>query len=109
LGSPSLVARRLRSILDQRYIADRLLVGRFNAVGGAIQYESGETIFTGSNPEAVAAGAEYPLVALGGGTPSIAKTVKWGQDALVTDEAIARLRINASERALVKLANQNDK
>lgn len=109
LGNPNLVARRLRTILEQRYIADRLLTGRYNAAGGAIQYEGGETNGTDRDPEAVAPGSEYPLVTLSGGTPSIAKTVKWGQDALVTDEALGRLRLNAAERGLTKLANQNVK
>lgn len=109
LGSPSLVARRLRTILEQRYIADTLLTGRYDASGGAVQYESGETNGTDRDPEAVAPGSEYPLVTLSSGTPSIAKTVKWGQDALVTDEALKRLRLNAAERGLTKLANQNVK
>lgn len=109
LNSPTLVARRLRTILEQRYIADALLSGRFNVVGGAVQYETGESIFTTDNPRAVAPGAEYPLTTAGAGTSSIAKTVKWGQDTLVTDESIARQNMSPVERALQKLANQNVK
>lgn len=107
LQSPSLVARRLRTLLEQRYIADALLTGRFTVSGGAIQYETGEEIFTDEDPRAVSPGGEYPLTTLGTGTASLAKTVKWGQDALVTDEAIKRQQMDPVNRALTKLANQN--
>lgn len=107
LGSPALVSRRLRTLLDQRYISDRLLTGRFVAVGGAIQYETGESVFTEDDPEAVAPGGEYPLTTAGTGTASIAKTVKWGQDSPVTDESINRLRLSAADRAMTKLVNQS--
>lgn len=109
LTSPTLVARRLRTLLEQRYISDALLTGRFTAAGGAVQYETGESIFLGENPRAVPPGSEYPLVTVGSGVASIVKTVKWGQDALITDEAISRQQMNPVNRALVKLANQNVK
>lgn len=109
LNSPTMVARRLRTILEQRYIADTLLSGRFTVTGGAVQYETGETIYTADNPRAVSPGSEYPLTGLATGTASIAKTVKWGQDTEVTDEAIARQNMQPVDRALTKLANQNVK
>jgi hypothetical protein len=109
LNNPTLLARRLGTLVEQRYIADALLTGRYNAAGGAITYETGETIFTADDPLSVAPGAEYPLTTVATGTASIAKTVKWGQDALVTDEAIARQAMDPVNRALTKLANQNVK
>lgn len=109
LANPTLVARRLRTLLEQRYIADTLLSGRFNVEGGAVTYETGESIFSGENPRAVAPGAEYPLVSPATGTASIAKTVKYGQDALITDESIKRRQMDPVNRALLKLANQNVK
>lgn len=109
LNNPTLVARRLRTLLEQRYIADALLTGRFNVEGGAVTYETGESIFSGENPRAVAPGAEYPLVSPATGAASIAKTVKWGQDALVTDESVKRRQMDPVNRALTKLANQNVK
>lgn len=107
MQSPPLVARRLRGLVEQRYIADALLKGRFEATGGGIFYESGEPIGSGENPRAVSAGGEYPLVSLGGGALSGAKTTKWGQDTEIYDEAIARLKRNPVDRGLTKLANQN--
>jgi len=109
LNSPTLVARRLRELVEQRYIADALLSARLNVEGGAVVYETGESIFTGDNPRAVAPGAEYPLTGLPSGVASVAKTVKWGQDTKVFDEAIKRQGMRPVDRAFTKLANQNVK
>jgi hypothetical protein len=109
LKTPSVISRRIRTLLEQRYIADFLLTGRFKAVGGSILYESGEEIFTSDDPEAIAPGGEYPLTRAEIGELLAAKTTKWGQDVPVTDEAIARLGINPVERAFTKLVNRSVK
>jgi hypothetical protein len=107
LQQPTLVAKRLQTLLMLRYISDALLPQRLRAAGGSVTWESGEPIGTGEAPRAVAPGAEYPLVSLTGGTPSVASTVKWGQDTEVTDESISRQTIQPVNRALTRLANQN--
>lgn len=109
LKDPTLVARRLRTVAEQRYIADALLTGRFSADGGSIVYETGETIFADQNPRAVAPGAEYPITGVSEGTASIARTVNWGEDAIVTDASIARRKMDPVSRAFDKLVNQNVK
>ena len=109
LNDPTLIARRLRTLAEQRYIADTLLTGRFQVSGGAVLYETGETIFTADNPRAVAPGGEYPITTAPTGQASIAKTVKWGQDTFVTDESIARQRMQPVNKAMTKLVNQNVK
>jgi hypothetical protein len=107
LQDPAAVALRMRTILNRRYISDVLLKARLEVQGGAITWESGEPLTTAEAPRAVAPGAEYPLVKIASGTPQLAKTTKWGQDAEVTDEAIKRLKRNPVDRAFTKLANQN--
>lgn len=107
LKEPATVARRVQQLSDRRFIADFLLQERLQVAGGAITYESGEDLGTTGNPRAVAPGASYPLVSVTGGTPSVAKTTKWGQDAIITDEAIARQKVAPVNRALTKLVNQN--
>jgi hypothetical protein len=109
LNSPTLVARRLRTLLENRYIADYLLSQRFKVQGGAILYETGESIFTVDAPRQVAPGMEYPITTAATAAASLAATSKWGQDAKVTDEQIARTGMNPVNRALTKLANQNVK
>lgn len=109
LASPTQVSRRLRTLAEQRYIADAILTGRFQVSGGSILYETGETIFSDDAPLAVAPGSEYPLVTVGTGNASLAKVTKWGQDTIVTDEAIKRRLMDPVERAFVKMVNQNVK
>lgn len=109
LQNPTLIARRLRTLLEQRYIADSLLTGRFQVSGGAVLYETGESIFVPDNPRATAPGSEYPLTNPASGVASLAKTVKWGADALITDEAIKRQNIDPVNRAFLKLTNTNVK
>ena len=107
LKSPEILRRRLLDILTRKYIADYLLAGRFQAVGGAILYETGEEIVPADSAEAVAPGGEYPRTVLTSGELAAAKTVKWGLDTPVTDEAISRLGFSPVEKALRKLANGN--
>lgn len=105
LNSPTLVARRLRTIAEQRFIADVLLPQKFNTTSGSVIYETGETIYTDDAPAGVTPGSEYPLTAVSSGDASIVKTVKWGQDVEVTDEAISRQLMNPVERAFTKMVN----
>lgn len=107
LKQPNLVARRIRDISLQRYIADALLTGRFDAVGGSILYEDGAPLFDNDNPEAVAPGGEYPTTAAEAGKLYSAIVAKWGRDKIVTDEAIARLTMSPVERAFQTLVNTN--
>lgn len=106
LNSPALVARRLRDLASQRFISDVLLTARLNATGGSILYETGESIYSDRVPESVSPGAEYPVTTVGTGTPSLAKTEKWGHDSLITDESISRQNIDPVNRAMTKQVNQ---
>jgi len=106
LQRPDLIARRLRTIADQRFISDALLTGRFNVVGGAIQYEQSESIYTDRTPEVVRPLMEYPLAGIGLGPTQIAEVQKWGQDVPISDESIKRLVRNPVDRAFLKLVNQ---
>ena len=105
LANPTLVARRLRTLAEQRFISDALLTQRMQAQGGSVLYETGESIYTDTAPDGVSPGAEYPRTAVSHGTASLAKTTRWGSDVEVTDEAISRQLINPVDRAFEKLVN----
>lgn len=106
LQSPTAISRRLRTLAENRFISDALLTGRYPTAGGAVLYEQSESIYTDRAVESVSAGSEYPLTTVSTGTAQIAAVVKWGQDALVTDEAVKRLLMDPVNRALTKLVNQ---
>jgi hypothetical protein len=105
LNNPAAVMRRLRTLTENRFIADVLLSGRFQTTSGSILYEQSESIFTAKAPEAVAPGAQYPRTTAAPGTAALAAVVKWGQDVPVTDEQVGRYGGRAAEVALIKIAN----
>lgn len=105
MKTPSLILKRIQDLAAHKFIADYLLTGRFQAIGGAVLYETGEEIFPADSPEAVEPGAEYPITTMTSGELAAAKTKKWGQDTFVTDEAIERLLMNPVDKALLKLVN----
>lgn len=105
LNTPSLVARRMRTLAEQRLIATSILTGRETVSGGAISFEQNEGLYTDRAVEAVSPGGEYPITTVGDGTAQLAKTVKWGQDTFVTDEAAKRKAMSAVDKALLKLIN----
>lgn len=105
LNSPALVQRRLRTIAEQRFIADVLLSARYEVSGGSIMYEQSENMYTDVAPEGVAAGAQYPRSKGTPGPAALAAVTKWGQDVPITDEHVKRYGINAVNKALIQVKN----
>lgn len=105
LNSPALVQRELRTLVTQRFIADVLLSGRYQAAGGSLLYEQTESILTTKAPEAVAPGSEYPRSPATPGPAAVAGIVKWGQDVPITDEHVSRYGRRAVDVALIKVSN----
>lgn len=105
LANPRLIGRRVADITKMRFIADYLLQGRFDATGGGIFYETGEPVFAGDDPEAIAPLGEYPLVVLDDGSVVSAKTDKWGLDTIISDEKIARQGRTPVDRGILRVSN----
>lgn len=105
LNSPAAVARRLRTLAENRFIGDTLLTGRYQVQGGSLLYEQTEGLFTNRPPEIVNPGAEYPRSAASPGTAAMASVFKWGQDVPVTDEHIGRYGRRAVDVAMTKIVN----
>lgn len=105
LNTPTLVARRMRTLAEQRLIATSILTGRETVSGGAISFDQNEGLYTDRAVESVSPGGEYPLTTVGNGAAQLAKVVKWGQDTLVTDESAKRKAMSAVDKALLKLIN----
>jgi hypothetical protein len=105
LNSPAAVSRRLRSLAENRFIGDVLLTGRYQTQGGALLYETSETIFSQKAPEVVNPGAEYPRSTAVPGVALMASVSKWGQDVPITDEHIGRYGRRAVDVSLTKITN----
>lgn len=107
MNSPVVVQRLLRTLVQQRLIGDKLLAGRVDLTGsGSVVFEVAESIFSDFSSERVAALMEYPNTTDQPGTVSTANTDKWALATEVSDEAIARNRIDVVQRKLIKLANR---
>ncbi|MDQ2727987.1 MAG: hypothetical protein M3Y91_09035 [Actinomycetota bacterium] len=105
LAQPTLIQRMLRTMAEQRFIADAIFAGRATPNGGAIMYEQNESIFPDEAVEAVEPGGEFPLSTTSRGPAKIADVRKWGIDTEVTMESIMRLLMNPVDRAMFKLSN----
>lgn len=106
LNTPALVERALRTIVQQRFVADLILTGRVPAQGGAIMYEQNESIYADRTVlEDVMPGQEFPMSTVGTGPAAISTVKKWGIDTDVTLESVRRRRMNPVDRALLKLGN----
>lgn len=105
LNSPAAVQRRLRTIGENRFIADVLLSGRYEVSGGSLLYEQSESMYTSRAPSAVNAGAEYPRASAAPGPAALAGVTKWGQDVPITDEHVKRYGRRAVDVAMQKIIN----
>jgi hypothetical protein len=105
-NSPRLLARAMREFSSFRYIGGLLLPARVQTDSGSINYEEvGEAITASDTPTQVAPGSEYQLTQTANGTIATAAVAKWGQDTILTDEAISRLQFAAVAKSLNKLVN----
>lgn len=107
MKDPLWIARALRTLEQQMFVSDKIFTGQQFTESGAVGYEQNETIFADRSPKAVTPGSEYPLTPISTGPAQMANTVKWGQDAEVTDEAINRQKFAAIQRAFRKLVNSS--
>lgn len=106
LQSQTMFARRVRTIADQKFIADALLKGRFKSVGGSVLYETGDPLFAPDEPESIAPGGDYPRSQITAGELAAAKVAKWGRDNPVFDESIKRRGFDVVAKSLNQLVNQ---
>lgn len=105
LNDPLYIMRALRTLAEQMFVSNKLLSGQYFTNSGAVLYEQSETIYADRVPQAIAPGGEYPKTTISLGAAQLANTVKWGEDTEITDEAIAREKIDAVRRGFIKLAN----
>lgn len=107
LQSPTQLQRRLRTLEDMRFVADKILTQRFRSAGGAVLYEVSEPITTSRAVEAVSPGSTYPYAPALDGAAALAAVQNWGQATRLTDAAIKR-RIRGGDeldRVLRKVMN----
>jgi len=108
LKNPPQVERAITDLTRQRFVADELYAAGPQAVGGAVVYDqllTGGEFFTERDVEAIAPGADFPIVSEGIAEPLVAKAAKYGGAAVFTYEEIDRDRRDVLNRNLTKLRN----
>lgn len=106
MKTPTVLARRMRDITKEGFLADWLLTGRYAIQGGAIAYPTSDTSpFPKDNAEIVAPGSQYALTQMDGGQLAIAQSAKNGIATHVWDEEISRLLNSPVNDGLNILAN----
>ena len=105
LNNTPLVARRLRTLAEQRFVSTTVLTGRTTTSSGSMQFETNEGIYTDRAVEVIAPGSEYPLTTLTTGPIQQVSTQKWGQDSVFTDEAVSRYSMPIVGKGMQKLVN----
>lgn len=105
LNSTPLVARRLRTLAEQRFVSTSILTARTSTTSGSMQYETSEGIYADRAVEVIAPGSEYPLTTLATGPIQQVSTQKWGQDTIFTDEAVSRYNMPVVAKGMTKLVN----
>jgi len=107
LQSPTQIERRLRTLADMRFVADKILPQRFRSAGGAVLYEVSEPITTARSVQAVSPGSGYPYSPALDGAAALAAVQNWGQATRLTDAAIKRRARGGDEldRVLRKVLN----
>lgn len=107
MNNPVLIFRLLRTLVQQRLIADQILTGRVDLTGsGSAVFEVSESIFSDAAAERVAALQEYPLTTDTPGAVATVASEKWALATEISDELVARNRIDLITRKLLKLANR---
>lgn len=105
-NSTPLLARALRDLADLRYIGNLLLPNRVSTTSGSINWESpGEGITAADAPELVAPGAEYRLTTTANGAVNTSAVAKYGEDTVITDEAVSRFNFAALNKSILKMNN----
>lgn len=106
MKTPTVLTRRFKKLIDEHFIADFLLTGRYQVQGGAIAYPARDLdIYPDREPEVINPGAQYPLAQMDAGQLAIAHTAKRGLGTHVSDEEIARTLVNPVDDAFSYLSN----
>ncbi|MEU9888006.1 hypothetical protein [Sphaerisporangium sp. NPDC051011] len=107
LQSPTQLERRLRTLKDMKFVADRILKQKYRTRGGSLLYEVSEGITTTRPIQAVSPGSTYPYATTQDGQAALAAVQDWGQASRLTDAAIKRRVRGGDEldRVLRKLLN----
>lgn len=107
LQQPTRITTYLMDITLQRFIMDRLFTSAGGVSGGAVVFDllAENELYLDRDVEAVAPGAEFPIVTSSRRAPKVAEVEKFGGKYFFTDEARDRNDQTAFRNENIKLGN----
>lgn len=107
LQQPTRITNFLMDLTLQRFILDRIFSSDGGVTGGAVVYDlmTENELYLDRDVEAIAPGAEFPIVTSSRRAPRVAAVEKFGGKYFFTDEARDRNDQSAFRNENIKLAN----
>src|SRR5688572_16734403 len=103
INNPVMIQRTLRTLVQQRLVGDKVLSQKVDLTGtGAANYEVSEPIMVDDAAEAIDDLMEYPLTGDASATSAMAASVRWGLAIRISDTLVARNRVDAFNRRMLK-------
>jgi hypothetical protein len=105
IKSPTLVPKRIVSMVGQGFMVDQLLREGPPIPGGSLIYSESEPLYADDGPMDVAEFGEIPLTTTQVGIPHVAKSIKKGMGFRISQESINRNNFDKVQQDMVKLKN----
>lgn len=102
---PQLLRRMMTDISKKGFLADAVLRGGYNAVGGSVHYTRSESIYAAGDPVSIEELAEYPITTIAGLTPIVERVKKYGFKAVISEEQVRWSALPEVDRMMTKMSN----
>jgi hypothetical protein len=102
---PRLIPTRILSLVDQRFVADKLLRDAGDAPGGAVRYYESPPLFAENDAELVQEFSEIPVAQLQVGEPKHAPARKRGLAVVISEEMRRRNQIDLVNKQIQMVKN----
>jgi hypothetical protein len=102
---PEVLRRMMTSIARKGFLADALLRGGYNALGGVVAYTRNESIYATGDPVDIEELSEYPITSVTGLTPLEERVRKYGFKTVISEEQVKWSALPELNRAMTKMAN----
>jgi hypothetical protein len=105
IKSPTVVPRKIISMVGQGFMVDQLLRSGPPIPGGSLIFSQSDPLYADDGPLDVAEFGEIPLTTTQVGTPMVAKSVKKAMGFRISQESIDRNNFDKVQQDMVKLKN----
>lgn len=103
--SPTLIPKRIISMMDQEFLSDAVLRKASDAPGGSVLYHESTPLFAGSDPAILDEFGEIPTTNGALGTPKVARVVRRAMGLRVSKTMIDRNNVDAVNVQITQIRN----